>query len=124
MGRPRCRLSTRTEPERTPFSRVPVRPRNWARKIDTTLCSTLMLAVEWTPSMFQVPVVGIEAGVVVLMGLLGQVVDDASIYVRDNRRRLSADMADTPKVAIITGASHGIGAGLASAFRGAGYAVV
>jgi NAD(P)-dependent dehydrogenase (short-subunit alcohol dehydrogenase family) len=33
-------------------------------------------------------------------------------------------MADTPKVAIITGASHGIGAGLASAFRGAGYAVV
>jgi NAD(P)-dependent dehydrogenase (short-subunit alcohol dehydrogenase family) len=33
-------------------------------------------------------------------------------------------MADTPKVAIITGASQGIGAGLASAFRGAGYAVV
>jgi NAD(P)-dependent dehydrogenase (short-subunit alcohol dehydrogenase family) len=33
-------------------------------------------------------------------------------------------MADTPKVAIITGASRGIGAGLASAFRGAGYAVV
>jgi NAD(P)-dependent dehydrogenase (short-subunit alcohol dehydrogenase family) len=28
------------------------------------------------------------------------------------------------KVAIITGASHGIGAGLAAAFRGAGYAVV
>jgi NAD(P)-dependent dehydrogenase (short-subunit alcohol dehydrogenase family) len=33
-------------------------------------------------------------------------------------------MNDTPKVAIITGASRGIGAGLASAFRGAGYAVV
>jgi NADP-dependent 3-hydroxy acid dehydrogenase YdfG len=33
-------------------------------------------------------------------------------------------MAGTPKVAIITGASRGIGAGVASAFRAAGYAVV
>ena len=33
-------------------------------------------------------------------------------------------MADTQKVAIVTGASRGIGAGLASAFREAGYAVV
>jgi NAD(P)-dependent dehydrogenase (short-subunit alcohol dehydrogenase family) len=33
-------------------------------------------------------------------------------------------MTDTPKVAIITGASRGIGAGLVSAFREAGYAVV
>jgi NAD(P)-dependent dehydrogenase (short-subunit alcohol dehydrogenase family) len=33
-------------------------------------------------------------------------------------------MSDRPKVAIITGASQGIGAGLASAFRDAGYAVV
>ena len=33
-------------------------------------------------------------------------------------------MTDTPKVAIITGASRGIGAGLASAYRDAGYAVV
>jgi NAD(P)-dependent dehydrogenase (short-subunit alcohol dehydrogenase family) len=33
-------------------------------------------------------------------------------------------MASTTKVAVITGASRGIGAGLASAFRHAGYAVV
>jgi NAD(P)-dependent dehydrogenase (short-subunit alcohol dehydrogenase family) len=33
-------------------------------------------------------------------------------------------MPETPKVAIVTGASHGIGAGLAAGFRGAGYAVV
>jgi NAD(P)-dependent dehydrogenase (short-subunit alcohol dehydrogenase family) len=33
-------------------------------------------------------------------------------------------MTSTPKVAIITGASQGIGAGLAAAFRKAGYAVV
>jgi NAD(P)-dependent dehydrogenase (short-subunit alcohol dehydrogenase family) len=33
-------------------------------------------------------------------------------------------MPKPPKVAIITGASQGIGAGLATAFRGAGYAVV
>ena len=32
--------------------------------------------------------------------------------------------SDPQKVAIITGASHGIGAGLAAAFRHAGYAVV
>jgi NAD(P)-dependent dehydrogenase (short-subunit alcohol dehydrogenase family) len=31
---------------------------------------------------------------------------------------------ESPKVAIITGTSHGIGAGLAAAFRNAGYAVV
>ncbi len=31
---------------------------------------------------------------------------------------------DNPRVAIITGASQGIGAGLVSAFRSAGYAVV
>ncbi len=33
-------------------------------------------------------------------------------------------MAEPPRVAIITGASQGIGAGLTSAFRAAGYAVV
>ncbi len=32
--------------------------------------------------------------------------------------------SDTVKVAIITGASHGLGAGLAAGFRQAGYAVV
>ena len=32
--------------------------------------------------------------------------------------------ADAPKVAVITGASHGIGAGLAAGYRQAGYAVV
>ena len=32
--------------------------------------------------------------------------------------------AESPKVAIITGASQGIGAGLAAAFRGSGYCVV
>ena len=33
-------------------------------------------------------------------------------------------MAETPKVAIVTGASRGIGAGLVAAFRRAGYSVV
>lgn len=41
----------------------------------------------------------------------------------DAARRMST-MASAPKVAIITGASQGIGAGLAAGFRGAGYAVV
>src|SRR5438105_4648476 len=34
------------------------------------------------------------------------------------------NQTDNPRVAIITGASQGIGAGLVAAFRGAGYAVV
>src|SRR6266702_8431166 len=34
------------------------------------------------------------------------------------------NQTDNPRVAIITGASQGIGAGLVSAFRSAGYAVV
>ena len=33
-------------------------------------------------------------------------------------------MTESPRVAIITGASQGIGAGIATAFRRAGYAVV
>ena len=37
---------------------------------------------------------------------------------------MTAEVAATRKVAIITGASQGIGAGLAAAFRRAGYAVV
>ncbi len=40
------------------------------------------------------------------------------------RERIERRTADAPKVAIITGASHGIGAGLAAGFRQAGYAVV